>query len=435
VIDPAAGLDKLPDPLPVTPLANRLDAAITPPGSKSITCRAYVCAALAEGESRIRRPLAADDTDRLLAALAALGAGSRREEDDVVIEGVGGRFPRGGEVDLGDGGAPARFMIAAACLAAEPVIVDGSQRLRERPMAELVDLLRALGGEVEYLQAEGRLPVRVRPSGSVGGSVDCPTTRSSQFVSALLLVAPHMAEDLHLRLHGPRTSASYVDLTVAVLRAWGVAVETASDAIAVSAGRPSGRECDIPPDASSAVPWWTAAALGEGWSICIPGLTGEPFQPDEAYPDCLCRMGAEILGDHGGVRGGASLHPPETPIDMSLLPDAAMSLAALAARARGPTTLTGLETLRVKETDRIAALAAELERIGCAVRATDEALTIDPAGCHERPVVIETYRDHRMAMAFAVLGLARGGISIRDPACVAKSYPGFWRDLGSLYER
>ena len=443
MIDYAVALDALPDPLPVAPLEGRVEATISPPGSKSLTCRAYVLAALAEGASRLVRPLLADDTDRLLAALETLGARIERDGDDVTVEGVGGRFPRGGEVNLGDGGAPSRFILACACLAEEPVVVDGSPRLRQRPVAELVELLRGLGAEVAYADADGRLPVRVTPTPRFrGGTVSVGTTRSSQFISALLLVAPFLARGLEIRFEGPVTSRSYVELTLAALRACGLRVDERDGRLSVPRQMLRGQTLAIPPDASSAVPWWTAAALRAGWSVRIPGLVGAPFQPDEAYPRCLALMGAEVGREAAGgsgvgatvVRGGAVLRAPLGAIDMSLCPDAALSLAALAARAHGRTTISGLRTLKVKETDRIAALAAELGRLGCSVETTRERLAVDPASGHERPAVIETYRDHRMAMAFAVLGLVRGGISIRDPACVAKSYPGFWRDLGRLYD-
>jgi 3-phosphoshikimate 1-carboxyvinyltransferase len=435
----ARGGQGLPDPLPIEPLRGPFDAVITPPGSKSLTCRAYVLAALARGESRIQQPLRSDDTDNLLKALGALGADWRWTDHDVTIQGVAGRFPRGGEVNLGDGGTPTRFMIAAACLAREPVVVDGSRAMRRRPIAQLVELLGQLGAQIEYVNEQERLPVRVTPSDRLrGGELEIPVTASSQFISAMLLIGAFLPDGLHLRFVGEPTSASYVDLTVQALRDFSIDVEPRDTlgGIQVPAAPPGGCTYRIEPDASSAVYWMVAAALIPGARIRIAGLP-----PDSAQPDCrilrlLHSIGVErqetTRAGQIVVRGPDRLGALDC--DARLMPDAALAMAVLAARAQEPSRITGLGTLAVKETDRITALARELERLGCTVQASDDALAIDPAPSHDRPVVIETYQDHRMAMAFAVLGLVRRGISIQNPDCVSKSYPGFWTDLYRLQE-
>jgi 3-phosphoshikimate 1-carboxyvinyltransferase len=439
VIDLTSPLDRLPDPLPIEPLAKPFDVTITPPGSKSITCRAYVLAALARGESRIIRPLRADDTHRLLAALCTLGAEARADGDDVPIKGVGGRFPRGGVVNLGDGGAPTRFMIAAACLAAEPVVVDGSPRMRERPIAEGVDFLRALGATIDYVQSQGRLPVRVTPSDSLeGGSLEVATTASSQFISALLLIGANLRLGLQLDTGDVITSRSYVDLTLGTLRQWEIDCVADQARIEVRPGAAAARAYRIEPDASSAVYWWTAARLIPGARVRVPGIAKTSLQPDALVLREHLRPEERIDERDGGVavRGLPRARPFRCLAHE--MPDAAVALAVTAAMAEGgparePTFIGGLRTLRFKETDRIAALANELGRIGCTVQAADDSITIDASSRHDDPVVIETYNDHRMAMAFAVLGLARPGISIRDPACVSKSYPTFWKDFARLY--
>jgi 3-phosphoshikimate 1-carboxyvinyltransferase len=427
----------LPDPCPIEPLSGPVDVTITPPGSKSLTCRAYVLAALADGESTLVRPLRADDTDHLLAALLTLGATATWQGGTVRIRGVGGRFPSGGRVDLGEGGAPARFLIAAAALAAEPVVIDGSPRLRERPIAELVDLLTALGAHVEFVERDGCLPVCVHPAEIVGGRLEVGRLRSSQFVSALLLIGPHLREGLELIHTNHLTSPGYVDLTLGVLREWGVEADRHTEAgLVVHSVAPlstGGRRFRIEPDASSATYWLTAGAIAPlGSRVCVEGIDCGSLQPDSRYgPEALVPMGAAV---HSG--GGSTTVEAQRPlrggvtVDLENMPDAAMSLAAAAAVSERPTTITGLHTLPVKESDRIVALATELGRVGCATTATADSLSIDPAaGSPAVPVTVETYRDHRMAMAFAVLGLARGGIAIRNPACVSKSYPGFWTDL------
>ena len=447
MIDYTLPLDELPDPLPIEPLSKPFDVTITPPGSKSITCRAYVLAALADGESKIIRPLRADDTDKLLEALCTLGAEARWDREDVYIKGVNGRFPRGGEVNLGDGGAPTRFMIACACLAAEPVVVDGSKRMRERPIAEGVDMLRKLGATIKYVEEEGRLPVRVVPSEDFkGGEIEIGETTSSQFISALMLIAPFTKDGVLLAYTQNLTSASYVALSRCVLGDWGVKIQATRRfwrfgrviADAIESKPPKSQEYKVEADASSATYWLTAVAINLHTSMEIHGLR-DPWssaQPDGKF--CLIAQDAGV---------GVYMEPWPWGIDTAnwdvlkcsncdaaQMPDASLTVAILAACSRKNSTITGLHTLRHKETDRIAALANELRKIGCTIETTNDSITIDPSTRHNDPVVIETYNDHRMAMAFGVLGLARPGISISNPACVSKSYPTFWRDFAKLYQ-
>jgi 3-phosphoshikimate 1-carboxyvinyltransferase len=437
--------------LPVEPLAEPFDLSLRPPGSKSMTCRAYVIAALADGASRIERPLRSDDTDRLLAALEQLGAGVQWQEDDVVIEGCGGRLPRGGRVDLGDGGTPARFMMAVACLAGAPVVVDGSNRMRQRPVAELVELLQALGARIEYVRQDGGLPIRVTPSRDMrGGALDVPTTASSQFISALLLIGPWLDDGIQLRYTGELTSPSYVELTELLLEQWGAEVgpidqEADHGGHRVAPSPLAGRHFAIEPDASSAVYWWTAALMTPGARARVPGIGRRSAQPDVRVLD-LVEAGGDAgerrvrWGDDAIEVVGSEARPALGDVCAREAPDGAMCLAVYAASADRPAArasqsvsrISGLRTLRVKESDRIAALANELTRVGCSVEMDDDSIVIDPTTLHDRPVVIETYRDHRMAMAFAVLGLHRPGISIADPGCVNKSYPTFWDDLARL---
>jgi 3-phosphoshikimate 1-carboxyvinyltransferase len=442
----------LTDPLPIEPLRRAFDVAITPPGSKSLTCRAYLLAALADGASTVRRPLRSDDTDGLLRALVELGVSAVRDGEDVRVQGLGGRLVGGATIDLGDGCTPARFMLAAACLADAPVVVDGSPRMRERPVAELLDLLRRLGATIECLGAPEHLPVRVDGRGACGGALDVPTTASSQFISALLLIGSSLPGGLALRHLGPITSEPYVRLTEHIMGEWGITVDVEEGGDGsprshrVPAGTVAPRCYEVEPDASSAVYWWTAALLIPGARARVPGLAVRSPQPDARFPGLLGPTGAggAALVERDGtvvVEGGARRRPPSGGhVSAAGAPDGALALAVYAAMVNEPaedgrlvSRIEGLRTLKVKETDRIGALAAELRRIGCTVSCTDDAIEIDPATRHDRPAEIRTYRDHRMAMAFAVLGLARPGIRIVDPGCVSKSYPGFWSDLGTLY--
>jgi 3-phosphoshikimate 1-carboxyvinyltransferase len=493
MIDYTLPLEELPDPLPIEVLRKPFDVTITPPGSKSITCRAYVLAALAKGESRIIRPLRAEDTDRLLDALCTLGAQAKwvpgetgDGSEDVLITGVAGRFPRGGTVNLGDGGTPTRFMIACACLAAEPVVVDGSKRMRERPIAEGVDMLRRLGATIEYVEQEGRLPVRVTPSESFkGGELTVGKTASSQFISAVMLIGWCLEKGVSLKFGDLPTSFAYVSLTTNILWEWDVQLQEewwparretgdATDRsmhgeIRVEAERLGEHSFKVEPDASSAVYWFMAAAISSLSSASVPDME---CQPDMRIFAALNHAGPALIEHRQGARTRTTVESGERwsgvlELHCEECPDGALALAAASASAEAPTTLTGLHTLRVKETDRIAALANELRKVGCTVETTEDSITIHPipdmdkraATVRERsdstradqreplphgrgsfegasgsdPIIIETYNDHRMAMAFAVLGLRVPGIQIRNPACVRKSYPTFWKDFAKLY--
>lgn len=463
-------LEELPDPLPIEPLTKPFDVTITPPGSKSITCRAYVLAALAEGESKIIRPLRADDTDKLLDALCTLGAEAKWDGEDVYIKGVAGRFPRGGHINLGDGGTPTRFMIACACLAAEPVVVDGSPRMRERPIAEGVDMLRELGAKIEYIEEEGRLPVRVSPSDSFkGGELTIGKTASSQFISAIILIASMLPNGASVRYAEPITSESYVDLTLTVIAEWGADYTVDHKFLQYSKVRGcqvkrrviKALDYLISRDASSAAYWAVATALTPRAAIDLRIDTGDLEQPDMLCLGALADAGVEVSDCYAEYKLVGPQELRAFQFNASGSPDGALALATMAAECDGCTILTGLRTLRVKETDRIAALASELRKVGCVVETTEDSITITPmklalqraATVRERDradnlkgeplphgrgsseeIIIETYNDHRMAMAFAVLGLVRPGISIKNPACVAKSYPNFWRDFAKLYQ-
>ena len=441
----------LPDPYPVHPV-EAFRVSISPPGSKSLTNRALLLAALAEGESTLRNPLVADDTQRMLDALISLGVKITPLDDGIRVTGVEGRFPGNGELQLGNAGTATRFLTAAACFASGPVVIDGDERMRCRPIGELVDQLLAIGANVEYRGNIGCPPLRVTPTmGNLrGGEITIPTTLSSQFVSALLQIAPLCDQGLKINLTGPVTSMGYIRMTIALMRRFGseVTVEDEGRKITVAPGGYRGIDYFIEPDASSATYFLAAAAITPGACCTIEGLGKGSTQSDVGFADKLAAMGAgltfgedfiTVTGTADGLRG--------IDTDMSLMPDAALTLAVTACFAQGQTVIHGLRTLRVKETDRLAALEAELSKLGVKVTieadGPDEMLIIDPAdfqsvenesetGGDSNAVVIDTYKDHRMAMAFAVIGLRRRNVSIADPACVNKTYPGFWDDLSRL---
>lgn len=413
-----------------------VDATIVVPGSKSLTNRHLALAALAAGESTLEGALACDDCDRFVAALGRFGIAIRPDASRLVVSGGAGRLPRGAEVDLGDGGTPARFSIALATLAAGDSTVDGSPRMRERPVAEGIAILRAVGATIELAPGE-RLPARIRGGGLGGGEVEVGRTASSQSISAALLVAAASERGLDLRFREPPTSGSYVALTVAVLRSWGVRVDVEGEAdrprrISIAPQPIAARTVAVEPDASSAV-FAAAVAVVAGGSIRLPGLALGSMQPDVRFLRMLARHGASVRDDG---TGGTVVSSPggvkAIEADLADCPDAAVLAMAMATLADGPSSFTGLATLRVKESDRIEAVAGGLRGLGCVVEAGPDRVRIVPRPFAAAPVSIDPRNDHRVAMAFAIIGLERPGITIADRSCVAKSWPGFWEALAEI---
>lgn len=436
-------LAEMPRILPVPCIAGSSpDVTITPPGSKSLTNRAVLLGALAAGRSRVRGALDADDTRRMVAAVRELGAGARMEGGTIEVDGVGGAWrPRGGvRIDAGGAGTVLRFLAAAALRSPAPVELDGDTGLRERPMRELGDALGQLGAAVEWLGLPGRAPLRVTPPARAGSTADFATAASGQFLSALLLAGPWLPDGITVRVRGAVTSRPYVAMTLALLARLGAAVRSSDDlsVMRVAPDPLDGFDYAVEPDATAATYWWAAAAILPGARACVPGLCTGSLQGDACFGDLLEEMGAEVEHHDDppsvAVRGPAELRGVSA--DMSDAPDAAPTLAAVACFASGTTVLRGLRTLRVKETDRLAALQVELAKVG--VRAETpggdpDALHITPPpggiGGDTTPVEFNTYGDHRMAMSLALIGLRRRNVAIRDPACVGKTYPRFWSDL------
>lgn len=435
--------------LDVGPMATApREVVVRPPGSKSLSNRAVLLAALASGESHISGALVdADDARVMIAALRTLGAQVEEEGTQLTIHGVGGRWkPAGGDLrlDLHNAGTATRFLAAAALVSPAPITIDGNARMRQRPIGELTSLLASLGMRAEFLGTPGFPPVRLTPDGQARarGALDIPTTQSSQFISALLLVAPWLEVGseggLSIRLLGEVTSASYIRMTTDLMQRVGARVETSRDGreIRVAHGPLGGFELEIEPDASGATCPLAAGAIVPGLSVQVPGLGAGSLQRDTGFADLLARMGARVErgADFVRVTGTGELHGIEA--DLSDMPDAALALAAACALARGRSVLTGLRTLRVKETDRIEALRTELGRVGvkCSALAHDaDSLVIDPPenlGTGE--VVFRTYDDHRMAMSMALIALRRPGVVIDEPACVGKTYASYWRDFAAL---
>ncbi|MEN1706351.1 MAG: 3-phosphoshikimate 1-carboxyvinyltransferase [Planctomycetota bacterium] len=439
----------LPDPYPIEPLRGTFNVSLAPPGSKSETNRAIILAAMCHSTSRIQNALTdADDAKRALDAVRLLGAEATADGTTVTITGVGGRWrtpPAGTTIDLNNAGTATRFLTAAALLSDNPVTITGNARMQQRPIGQLTQALKSLGASITHHKTEGCPPLTITPPAEPlrAPTITIDTPDSSQFVSALLIIGPFIAGGMTVRITGEVTSAPYLAMTIDMLERAGASVHASGDLRTLRSAPPhpdrpglEGFTFDIEPDASGATYIWTAAAISPGSTGTVSGLTERSIQGDVGYARLLERMGCGVrVSDNGiGVTGPTKLKPILA--DLSDMPDTAISLAAACVFADGPSVIRGLRTLRVKETDRIAAIKTELTKLGVDVHVQgDDAITITPPakGLGDTPIAFDTYDDHRMAMSLALVGLRRPNIAINDPRCVRKTYPTFWADLAKLY--
>jgi 3-phosphoshikimate 1-carboxyvinyltransferase len=401
------------------------------PGSKSITNRALVLAALAEGESRLEGVLHSDDTRHMQQALRELGIPIEAPDATTLIVHGGRSRLRAPERPLfvGNSGTTVRFLTALACLVDGPVTLQGDEAMARRPIQDLVDGLRQLGVQIDC--ASGCPPLTVHGGALRGGAVRMRGDRSSQYFSALLMAAALADQDVEVAIVGELVSRPYVEITRRMVEDFGGQIELAGDGfVARAASAYRARRYVIEPDASSAsYPFALAAAAGG--AITVPGLGRHALQGDYAFLELLERMGARVeRADHETtVRGGGSLAGIEA--DMHHISDTVMTLAAIAPLCRGATRIVNVANIRIKETDRLLATVQELARLGQRVSHGDDWLAVEPAPV--TPAIVECYADHRIAMSFAVLGAAGASLQIQDPSCVAKTYPDFWQDLARCY--
>lgn len=419
------------DAISIVPVDGPVTGTIRPPGSKSLTNRALLVAALAEGASRLEGMLESVDTRVMIEGLRRLGIGVGWDKAASVatIDGGNGRFPNSAaELDLVNSGTSIRFLTAACAAAGGDYRLDGNPRMRQRPIQDLLDALVALGANARGESGSGCPPVRIGGNGLAGGDVTVAGNVSSQYLSALLMAAPLARDDVRISLAGELVSVPYVEMTLSVMERFGAVVERANDGFCIAPQTYVGTNYAIEPDASAASYFFALAAI-TGGRVVVEGLTRRAIQGDVAFVDALVRMGcrleegADSLTLIGGDLRGIT-------IDMNAISDTAQTLAAVAIFADGPTTIRHIAHVRHKETDRIGALATELRRLGQGVEEFEDGLRIDP-----RPVAparVETYDDHRMAMSLALVGLRVPGIVIADPDCTAKTYPAFWDDLARL---
>ena len=418
----------------IQPVNQPIRASIRPPGSKSLSNRALVCAALASGESTLGDALASEDTQMMIDGLRALGIAidSRDDGRQLVVNGCSGKLPAtNADLFVGNSGTTMRFLTALATLGTGEFRLDGVDRMRERPIGDLVDALGHLGAKV-VCEGPGRCPpVRVTAAGLPGGRSKIRGDVSSQFLSGLLMAAPCAKAPVRVVINGPLVSVPYVRMTVEVMRSFGAAVECDDEYREINVQNDSGysgRHYMIEPDASAASYFFAAAAV-TGGQVTVEGLGLDSLQGDVAFTNCLAQMGCEVrVEDHRMTVVGRRLSGID--VDMNAISDTVQTLAVVALFADGPTRIANIGHVRHKETDRIAALATELRKLGAVVDEGGDFLTIAPGIIQS--ATIDTYSDHRMAMSFAIAGLRVPGIKINDPGCTAKTYPGFFQDLAML---
>ncbi|MHB8788839.1 MAG: 3-phosphoshikimate 1-carboxyvinyltransferase [Desulfobulbaceae bacterium] len=420
----------------ITPIRN-LDATVEVPGSKSITQRALIAAALAEGDSVLIGPLASEDTSYTMTALRAMGiAIDDSDPGRWLVRGTGGviREPEQ-DIFLGNNGTATRFLTSVAALGHGRFRITGDKRMEERPIAPLMEALRGWQVEVRSEADNGCPPLTIDAAGIKGGRTVLPEGKSSQYLSSLLLVAPYASRQAELEVRGEVLSRPYVEMTLAVMADFGIRVEAVPSLhfFRIPQGRYAGREYQIEGDASGASYFWAAAAV-TGGRVTVANVPVPSLQGDAHLVPLLARMGCTVhqAGQGITVQGPARLMAIEA--DMGDMPDVAPTLAVVAAFAEGTTVISNIAHLRIKECDRVSAMVTELRKMGAEVEEEPDRMLIHgrAGGTNLHGAVIETYHDHRIAMCFAVAGLRVPGVEITGEECVAKSFPDFWERFGRL---
>lgn len=417
----------------VRPLSH-CNGVVTIPGSKSYTHRALILSSLADGESVLINALRCEDTEHTVQALIKFGVEVFWESDRVRVLGRGGKFKGTDDrIDVGNSGASMRFLTALAALKKGVTLLDGSERMRKRPIGELLNGLGELGVRAYSQKGDDCPPVVVESHGLKGGRARIKGEESSQFLSGLLMVAPYALRDVNIEVTGPLASKPYVDITRDVMSAFGVEIQSQGyDSFFVKAGqRYLPQTYRIEGDASNASYFFSAAAVCRG-RVKVKGLNPGTLQGDIGFLKILESMGCRVTRGKDWIEVlGGELHGIE--MDMNEMPDLVPTLAVTAAFAQGKTVIQNIRHLRFKESDRLHALAVELSKMGIRVREGEDRLEIEGEKPHGAE--IETYDDHRMAMSFAIAGLAIPGVKIKGERCVDKSFPGFWETLQKLYKK
>ncbi len=421
-------LRRYPDAITMEPVNGPTNADVTLPGSKSYTNRALILAAMGDGRSTITSALFSDDTHYMAESLRRLGISVQEDEEHTtfIVDGASGTIPASvAELYVGNSGTTARFITAFLALGHGEFMVDGNERMRMRPLSPLLDALNQLGVDAQSIHHTGCPPIRVRANGLTGGLVSLAGNTSSQYFSALLMVGPVTHGGLTIQVEGELVSKPYLDITADAMRAFGTTmVNDGYRSFQVKGGQQyQSVEYQVEPDASGASYFFALAAV-TGGRVRVRNLGSESAQGDVHFVDVLEQMGCTVRRDIDAIEVQGPPRLRGVDVDMVEISDTVQTLAAIAPLASSPVTIRNVAHIRHKETDRIAAVATELRRLGVVVNEWEDGLRIEPGPI--QPATIETYDDHRMAMSFAVLGSVVPGITIRDPGCVAKTFPDFF---------
>jgi 3-phosphoshikimate 1-carboxyvinyltransferase len=416
----------------VQPVSKPITGSIRPPGSKSITNRAFIIAALAEGKTTLTGVLDSEDTRVMVESLTRLGFDVQMNAQDcsaTVVGQAGTISESSADLFVENSGTSIRFLTAMCALGIGPYQLDGIARMRERPLGDLVNALSQLGANITYSGTDGFPPVCVQ-GGSLSGEATVAGNMSSQFLSGLLMMAPAATTDIVINVDGELVSKPYVEMTLSMMRQFGVDVDAKDlSGFRIPSRSYQAQTYSIEPDASAASYFFAAAAI-TGGRVTVEGLTRNALQGDVQFVDALKAMGCAVEESETSitVQGPESLVGID--IDMNAISDTAQTLAAVAVFADQPTTIRNVEHMRHKETDRVDAVANELQRLGIQTDVFADGLRIHPGPV--TPCQVQTYNDHRMAMSFSLIGLKHSGIRIADPGCTAKTYPNYFEDLNSL---
>jgi 3-phosphoshikimate 1-carboxyvinyltransferase len=450
----------LPSPLAISPIHHPLAAAVRVPGSKSLTNRALLIASLANGTTRITNALFSDDSLYFAKALQTLGFDIQLHEEnhEMIVHGLGGKIPaKKAELFIGNAGTAARFLSAFLTLGRGEYVVDGDARMRERPIGDLADSLTHLGANLQPItqyavRSTIHLPLKITANGLPGGKTSIAGDTSSQFLSALLMVAPYAQSPIEIELATDLNSKPYVDMTIAIMNDFGVqavrdeyrffSVPITNYQLPQSLHSPVSNSpilnslsstYVIESDATSASYFFAAPAICGG-TVKVENISRNSKQGDIAFLDILQKMGCVVTESENSIM----VYRPSSIVGLDVnlrdLPDTAQTLAVIAPFATAPTRIRGIASARVKETDRIHAACTELTRLGVRVEEHEDGMTIHPCETM-RPAVVQTYNDHRMAMAFSLIGLRVAGVAIENPSCVSKTFPNFFEALDSLSQR
>ncbi|PKF50553.1 3-phosphoshikimate 1-carboxyvinyltransferase [Enterovibrio nigricans] len=417
---------------------SKINGEVNLPGSKSVSNRALLLAAFATGTTRLTNLLDSDDIRHMLNALAKLGVNFRLSDDKTVceVEGLGGAFNTSEalELFLGNAGTAMRPLAAALCLGKGEYVLTGEPRMKERPIGHLVDAMRGVGAQVTYLENENYPPLRIIGKDIAGGSVDIDGSISSQFLTAFLMTAPLFSGDTDIRIKGDLVSKPYIDITLHIMAQFGVEVINDNyQTFHVKGNQTYASPGDflVEGDASSASYFLAAAAI-KGGEVKVTGIGKKSIQGDVQFADALAAMGADIeWGDDYVIARRGELKAVD--LDFNHIPDAAMTIATTALFAEGTTAIRNVYNWRVKETDRLSAMATELRKLGAEVEEGEDYITITPTD-NLQHAAIDTYDDHRMAMCFSLVALSDTLVTINDPKCTSKTFPDYFDKLSALAE-